>query len=90
MRFFKPKYMGGFFIISSIALFSVFQFYIVEAANTKLPNGNYTELHGLVSSCRIYIYTILAVVFAGGIINLFVPQKPKEKTDKNEDAENSK
>jgi len=90
MRILQSKYMGIFFIISSIALFLVFQLYIIEAANTKLPNGNYTEMHDLVESCKIYIYCILVVVFAGGIVNLFIPPKSKEKAEKKEDTGNSK
>jgi hypothetical protein len=62
----------------------------VAAADTKLPNGNYTELHDLVATFKIYIYCILAIVFAGGIVNLVVPPKTKEKTEKKEDAGNSK
>jgi len=89
-RFLQSRYMGFFFIIISIALFLVFQLYIVKVASTKLPNGNYNELYGLVSSSKIYFYGILAIVFIGGIINLFVPQKPKEKIDKTEDAGSNK
>lgn len=83
MRILQSKYMGVFFIIMSIALFSVFQFYIVKSANTKLPNGSYTEMHDLVASCKVYIYCILAIVFAGGIVNLFIPPKAKENDKQN-------
>ncbi len=88
--FLYSRYMGVFFIISSIALLLVFQFYIIRAANTKLPDGNYTELHDLVASCKIYIYCILAIVFAGGITNLVIPPKSKNNTEKKEDTGNSK
>ncbi len=89
-RFLQSRYMGFFFIIISIALFLVFQLYIVKTASIKLPNGNYSEYFELVSSSKIYFYGILVIVFIGGIINLVVPPKPKEKIDKTEDAGSNK
>ena len=79
--FLYSKYMGLVFMIISIALFCVFQFYIVKVAYTKLPNGNYNEIYGMVEYFRIYIYCILAIIFAGGAVHLFKPAKKQKDTE---------
>ena len=76
---FNEKYMGLFFIIVSIALFMVFKYYIVKVAYTKLPNGKYTEVYELVSSFKNYIYGIIFILFAGGVVYLFMPSKKKKQ-----------
>ena len=89
--FLHSRYMGLFFMAVSIALFIVFQFYVVKIAYTKLPDGNYNEHHGMVSYFKNYIYCILAILFIGGGIHLFWPAKKQNKQiDKNEDTGSNK
>lgn len=89
--FLHSRYMGLFFMITSIALLIVFQLYVVKNAYTKLPNGDYNEHFGLVSYFKNYIYCILAILFIGGSVHLFKPAKKQKKNiDKNKDTGSNK